>query len=139
MQANVLQLDYQDTLRYALGFEWYATKNLTLRLGFAYDETPIRSANFRTPRIPDSNRYFLSAGLRWSPTRFMDIDVGYAHLFVQDPIVDFTASQGPELRGTFDAAVDIVSAAVTFRWGGPREAGQPAPQPPGKEVVGYRK
>ena len=133
--SNVLQLDYQDTLRYAIGFEWYATKNLTLRLGFAYDETPIRSANFRTPRIPDSNRYFLSAGLRWSPTHFMDIDVGYAHLFVQNPTVDFTDSQGHELRGSFDSAVDIVSAAVTFRWGGPREA----PQPAGKEPVGYSK
>jgi long-chain fatty acid transport protein len=70
----------------------------------------------------------LSAGLRWSPTRFMDLDVGYAHLFVQDPTVDFTDSQGHEIEGKFDAAVDIVSASVTFRWGGPR----PAAQPPGK-------
>jgi long-chain fatty acid transport protein len=137
--SNVLELNYQDSLRYAIGLEWYATKSLTLRLGFAYDETPIRNANFRTPRIPDSNRYFLSAGLRWSPTRFMDIDIGYAHLFVLDPIVDFTDSQGHELRGRFDASVDIVGAAVTFRWGGARETVQPGPQPPGKEAVGYRK
>lgn len=137
--SNVLQLNYKDSLRYAVGFEWYATKNFTLRLGFAYDETPIQSENFRTPRIPDNNRYFLSAGFRWSPTRFMDIDVGYAHLFVEDPTVDFTDSQGHELRGKFDAAVDVVSAAVTFRWGGSRESAQPVSQPPGKEVVGFRK
>jgi long-chain fatty acid transport protein len=137
--SSVLQLNYKDALRYAVGFEWYATKNFTLRLGLAYDETPIQSASFRTPRIPDSNRYFLSTGLRWSPTRFMDIDVGYAHLFVQDPTVDFNDGEGHELRGKFDSAVDIVSASVTFRWGGPRETPQPVPQPPGKEVVGYRK
>ena len=83
-------LNYQDALRYAVGFEWYATKNFTLRLGFAYDETPIPSADFRTPRIPDNNKYFLSAGFRWSPFRFMDIDVGYAHLFVPDPQVNVT-------------------------------------------------
>jgi long-chain fatty acid transport protein len=134
---NVLQLDYEDSLRYAIGFEWYATKNFTLRLGFAYDETPIQSANFRTPRIPDNNRYFLSAGLRWSPTRFMDIDVGYAHLFVENPTVDFTDSQGHQLRGKFDAAVDVVSAALTFRWGGLRETAQS--QPSVKEVVDFRK
>jgi long-chain fatty acid transport protein len=137
--SNVLELNYKDTLRYAIGLEWYATKSLTFRLGFAYDETPVRSANFRTPRIPDNNRYFLSAGLRWSPTRFMDIDIGYAHLFVQDPTVDFTDSEGHEIRGRFDASADIVSAAVTCRWGGPRETVQPMPQPPGKETVGYRK
>ncbi|MBV9105963.1 MAG: outer membrane protein transport protein [Verrucomicrobia bacterium] len=137
--TTVLQLDYKDALRYAVGFEWYATKNLTLRVGFAYDETPIRSASFRTPRIPDNNRYFVSIGLRWSPTHFMDIDVGYAHLFVQDSTVDFTDTQGHELRGKFDSAVDIVSAAVTFRWGGPKAAAPAAPQLPGKEPVGYSK
>ncbi len=137
--SNVLDLNYKDALRYAIGMEWYATKNLTLRLGFAYDQTPIQGADFRTPRIPDNNRYFVSAGLRWSVTRFMDFDIGYAHLFVQDPTVDFTDGEGHELTGTFDAAVDIVSASVTFRWGGPRESPQLSPEPPGKEAVGYTK
>jgi long-chain fatty acid transport protein len=137
--ATILNLEYRDALRYALGFEWYATRNLTFRLGFAYDETPISSADTRTPRIPDSNRYFVSTGLRWSPTAFLDIDVGYAHLFVQDPLVNVTDNQGHNLRGKFDASVDIVSAAVTFRWGGPREGVLSPPQPPGKEIASYRK
>jgi len=132
---NVLKANYDDTLRYSAGFEWYARKNLTLRLGFAYDETPIESAMFRSPRIPDNNRYFLAAGLRWSPTHFMDLDVGYAHLFVQDAGVDFTDAQGHDLRGKLDAAVDIASAAVTFRWGG----SLPIVQSSGKDVFGYNK
>ena len=118
--TTVLNINYQDALRYAVGFEWYACKNLTLRTGFAYDETPIRSPEFRTPRIPDNNRYFVSGGLRWSPKSWMDIDVGYAHLFVAEPRSNFTDSQGHALIGTYDAQVDIVSASVTLRWGGPR-------------------
>jgi long-chain fatty acid transport protein len=47
--SNVLEINYDDALRYAVGFEWYATKKLTLRTGFAYDETPIKSPDFRTP------------------------------------------------------------------------------------------
>ena len=133
--SNVLDLKYDDAMRYSVGLEWYATKDLTLRLGFAYDETPIQSDQFRTPRIPDNNRYFLGTGLRWSPTHFMDLDAGYAHLFVQEAGVDFTDSQGHELRGKLDAAVDIVSAAVTFRWGGPR----PMVQSAGQEMPGYKK
>jgi long-chain fatty acid transport protein len=132
---NVLKLNYEDAMRYSAGFEWYARKDLTIRLGFAYDETPIRSPGFRSPRIPDNNRYFLAAGVRWSPTHFMDLDVGYAHLFVQDAGVDFTDAQGHDLRGKFDAAINIVSAAVTFRWGGPH----PILQSSGKEVLGYGK
>jgi long-chain fatty acid transport protein len=132
---SILKANYGDAMRYSTGFEWYARKNLTLRLGFAYDQTPIQSAEFRSPRVPDNNRYFIATGVRWSPTHFMDLDVGYAHLFVQDAGVDFTDSQGHDLRGKIDAAINIVSAAVTFRWGGPR----PIVQASGKEVFGYEK
>jgi long-chain fatty acid transport protein len=132
---TVLPIKYQDTVRASIGGEWYAKKDLTLRLGFAYDETPIRSAELRTPKIPDNNRIFLGTGLCWSPTHSIDVDLGYAHLFVRSPSVDVTDSQGHELRGKFDIGVDIVSAAVTYRWGGPHEITTAT----GKDVLGYKK
>ena len=133
--ASILEINYDDAFRYAVGFEWYATKALTLRAGFAYDETPIKSPEFRTPRIPDDNRYFLSAGAKWSLTHCLDVDVAYAHLFVDQPEVDLIDSQGHQLRGNYDASVDIVSAALTLRWGGAREHVPTS----SKEVAGYRK
>jgi long-chain fatty acid transport protein len=136
--TTVLNINYQDATRYALGFEWYACKSLTLRTGVAYDETPIRSAEFRTPRIPDNNRVFFSVGAKWSPRDWMDIDVGYAHLFVDDPPSNFTDNQGHQLIGTYQAQVDIVSASVTLKWGGPRETTQTYAKD-SKEVRSYRK
>lgn len=133
--SSVLEINYEDALRYAVGFEWYVCPSLTLRTGFAYDETPIRSEEFRTPRIPDNNRYFVSAGMRWAATHSIDVDLAYAHLFVSDPNVDLLDTQGHELIGAFDANVNIVSASLTLRWGGPRESGQTS----GKDVAGYRK
>ena len=118
---NVLNINYEDSYRYALGFEWYACKALTLRIGAAYDETPIQSAEFRTPRIPDNNRRWLTFGAKYSPRDWLDLDVGYAHIFVSTPHSDFTDSQGHELIGVYDAHVDIVSASATIKWGGPRE------------------
>ena len=119
--TNVLAINYDDAMRYAIGFEWYACKSLTLRTGFAYDETPIQSAELRTPRIPDNNRYWLSFGAKYSPRDWLDLDVGYAHLFVDEPRSNFTDNQGHQLIGAYDAHVDIVSASVTIKWGGPRE------------------
>lgn len=136
--ANVLVINYDDANRYAVGLEYYATKCFTLRTGFAYDETPIQSAELRTPRIPDNNRYFLSAGAGWKATRWIDLDIGYAHLFVQDPDTNVTDSQGHNLRGVYDASVDIVSASVTYHWGGRREI-EPLASKDSKEVSGYRK
>ncbi len=133
--ASVLNINYDDAFRYAVGFEYYPTSRLTLRTGFAYDQTPIKSAEFRTPRIPDNNRYFVSVGCTWSVTDYLDLDLAYAHLFVQQPDAIFLDSQGHLLRGNYDASVDIVSTALTFRWGGPREVAPTS----SKEIPGYRK
>jgi long-chain fatty acid transport protein len=97
----------------------------------------VRSAETRTPRIPDNDRYFVSAGLRWQPYSFVAVDVGYAHLFMQDPTVNFTDNLGHNLRGKFDVGIDVVSAAITFLWGGPKPSPELAPS--GKSPVGYAK
>ena len=119
--ANVLNINYDDAMRYSAGFEWYASKKVTLRVGGAYDETPIQSPELRTPRIPDNNRYWLTFGAKYSPKDWLDLDVGYAHIFVDEPISNFTDTQGHQLIGTYEAHVDIISASVTIKWGGPRE------------------
>ncbi len=133
--TSVLELDYNNAVRYSAGLEWYATPKLTLRAGIAYDETPIKGPEFRTPRIPDNNRYFLSTGLKWSVANFMDFDIGYAHLFVNQPDAELLDTQGHLLQGNYDASVNIVSASLTFRWGGPREVAPIS----SKETSGYRK
>jgi long-chain fatty acid transport protein len=119
--TNVLNIKYDDAYRYSVGLEWYACKNLTLRTGVAYDETPIQSGELRTPRIPDNNRVWLAFGAKYSPKDWLDLDVAYTHIFVEDPNSNFTDSQGHQLIGDYDAHVDIVSASVTIKWGGPRE------------------
>ncbi len=123
--GQALNLGYDDAVRYSIGFEWYFNQCFTFRLGFAYDETPIKSASFRDPRIPDNNRYVVATGFQWKPTRDIAIDIGYQHLFVDDPTVNITDNVGGvplhNLRGVFDASVDIVSASITYSWGGPRE------------------
>src|SRR5258708_20558319 len=68
---------------------------------------------------------------------YLAFDVGYAHLFIPDPQVNFSDGQGHILRGKYDTSIDILSASVTLLWGGPREAA--APETPGKQPISYRK
>ena len=136
--TDVHYLRYKDAYRYSAGLEWYATKQLTLRTGFAYDETPVKSATLRSPRVPDNNRYFLAAGLQYKPLPCLAFDVAYAHLFIPDSQVDFNDGQGHILRGKYyDGSSDIISASVTLLWGGPKET--PGPETPGKQPVTYQK
>src|SRR3981189_2916863 len=100
-------------------------------------KTPTKTASLRDPRIPDNNRYFLSAGLQYKPLPYLALDVAYAHLFLPDPQVDFNDGQGHILRGKYDNRLDSLGASVAFLWGGPREGA--VPETPGKQPVSYRK
>jgi long-chain fatty acid transport protein len=113
-------LNYANSVRLAVGLEWFATHSLTCRCGFAYDQTPVTSPSYRIPLLPDNDEYTLSIGLRWSPIRFFDIDCGYAHTFIPHGASDVADSQGHVFQGRFSTASNLVSLGATVHWGGPR-------------------
>jgi long-chain fatty acid transport protein len=120
---GITTLKWDDTYRFALGAVFQPQGNpWTYRAGIAYDQTPVPSAEYRTPRIPDEDRVWLAVGLSYKATDAVTLDFGYAHLFVDDPKLDKTLeSTCPAvgenclrgaLKGTYDAAVDLVSLQV---------------------------
>lgn len=117
---GVTTLKWDDSYRFALGAVFQPQGNpWTYRAGIAYDQTPVPSAEYRTPRIPDDDRVWLALGLSYKATDAVTVDFGYAHLFVDDPKID-KPLPGPggenlargALKGTYDAAVDLVSLQV---------------------------
>lgn len=112
---NELELEYDDTVRVALGATWETGGDWTWRGGLAFDEAPQTDARFVTPRIPDADRTWLSAGFSYALARNRSIDVGYAHLFVDDVSVD-SVEQGNRLRGDFEASVDIFGVHSNWRF-----------------------
>lgn len=70
---------WKDAWTFALGQEYYANENWTFRAGTAWDQSPNANNNFRTNRIPDADRIWLSAGASYT-TGNHQIDFGYAFL-----------------------------------------------------------
>jgi long-chain fatty acid transport protein len=121
-----LVFEYDDSWRVSLGVNYRASERWTLRGGVAWDETPVQD-EFRTVRLPDEDRYWLAFGARWKATAKLALDVGYAHLFVDDPQVNVTRSQlsptgsgadapgtSSTVQGSYDSAVDILSVQLTY-------------------------
>ncbi len=71
---------WKDAWNVALGEDYYLNNNWTLRAGVAYDQSPSRSNTYRTNRIPDTDRVWLSLGASYQKDNYQ-IDFGYAHLF----------------------------------------------------------
>lgn len=78
-----LDVDYKwkDAWTFALGQDYYLNDNWTLRAGLAWDQSPTPSNTYRTNRIPDSDRLWVSAGFSYM-TGNHEFDFGYAHLFM---------------------------------------------------------
>ena len=111
---------WDDTWRYSLGATFQATNTLLLRTGVAYDETPITD-EYRTPRVPGEDRYWVSIGAGYQFSDSITMDLAYAHLFVDDSKMEKYATNPEDAgRGTvvgeFDNSVDIVSVGFTYKF-----------------------
>lgn len=103
---NVTEEEWEDSWFFAVGSTYQATDTVTLRAGVAYDQSPVKN-KFRTPRIPDSDRYWLSLGAGWQPLSWVDIDGSFTYIQVEDSEVDLAASDtGNEARGNLEASYD---------------------------------
>jgi long-chain fatty acid transport protein len=109
--------NWRDTWRFGLGANYRMSGPWTLRFGVAYDQTPTNDT-FRNPRVPDESRTWLALGAQYRISKAGAIDVGYAHLFFDDPSINMSgppvitpaqAAGRGSLRGNFDAKVDILS------------------------------
>ena len=111
--------DWDDSNRYSFGLDYQYSDKMILRTGVALDETPVPSAERRTPRLPGNDRTWLSFGLTYLINPQFTVDVGYSHLFVDDAKIknvyesDF-ATLEHTLEGEYEADVDILSAQLNW-------------------------
>jgi long-chain fatty acid transport protein len=123
---SVAVWDYDDSFRYALGTEFAPSRTWTFRAGAAYDETPIPSNSLRSPRVPGNDRTWLTLGMTYRYTPNLSFDLGYAHLFVDDPKLNGVSDNhiptsgqttgSHSLSGEYDASVDMLSAQVNWKF-----------------------
>ena len=114
-----LDLDYANSNRYSIGVHYKPNNKWIYRGGLALDETPIRSAEQTTARIPGSDRTWLSFGVGYAPAADWSLDFGYSHLFISDTRINSntgSSSSGATLTGDYESSVDILSAQVNFNF-----------------------
>ena len=105
---------WKDTWRVSLGASYHYNEAWTARTGLAFDQAPVQDA-YRTVRIPDANRTWLSFGGQYKPDKSDAIDFGYAHLFVSNAPLSQNAAVNTDLAGkgyllgSYNNSVDILS------------------------------
>ncbi|HED18452.1 MAG TPA: hypothetical protein ENI74_02995 [Gammaproteobacteria bacterium] len=110
---TVVDENWNDVWRYSLGVDFRVNSAWTLRAGTAFDKSPISDSN-RTARIPGEDRIWASAGVGYQMTQSIGIDVGYSHLFIDDPKLRENSPTTGTLTGDYKADVNIISAQLVW-------------------------
>jgi long-chain fatty acid transport protein len=109
--AGAFVFDFDDTWRASVGANYRLDKAWTLKVGVAYDQTPVPSAEARTVRLPDSDRYWLSAGAKYQLSRAGAIDAGYTFVKARDAQINNNQGLGATgaglVNGEYKADVHI--------------------------------
>jgi long-chain fatty acid transport protein len=126
----ILPFQYSDGFFYSIGGEYVIDQNLTVRAGFAYEQTPITD-RVRTPRLPDNDRFWYSVGASYKPAVFpsMTVDLAYSFIDVESTPINISATSGNPwfgAAGTYignvDSSVHLLSLAVRFQFAPPPPA-----------------
>lgn len=107
--------NWHDTWRLALGANYRLNDRWLLRGGVAYDQTPVRDA-YRTVRIPDNDRRWVSVGARYQVSPALKVDLAYTHIFTDTTPINETLAPGSTLTGNYDSAVDIASIQLVWNY-----------------------
>ena len=113
-----LSFNFEDTYRIGLGASYQYNEQVKTRFGIAYDKTPVQHNVDRTMTLPDSDRTWLSFGVKYSLSKMSSIDVGYSHIFFANADTARAVTTGfpagpivtrQTIRGSFDTSADILS------------------------------
>ena len=107
--------NWEDTFRFGLGVNYLPSDKLTLRTGVAYDPTPVQE-EFRTARIPDSDRIWLAFGSSYQISNSFGLDFAYVHIFSADSSINNSTPAGGNLDGEFESNADILSLGLNWKF-----------------------
>ena len=116
--AQVLDTDFKDAWRVALGANYQLNNAWKLKYGIAYDQTPVRGATTRLVSLPDNDRVWLSFGAQWVPDKAQKIDLGVAYIHVRDSKIrndqtSVTPSRG-YVAGEYSGNIWVLGAQYSY-------------------------
>jgi long-chain fatty acid transport protein len=117
-----IEENWQDTVAVAIGANYQLNDDWLLRTGYANDQSPV-SNSYRTARVPDNDRQWLSAGVNYRINQDVDVDFAFSYLFFEDTKVneydrnlDGSVKEGSSnLQGTYSMDAIAYSLQVNYK------------------------
>jgi long-chain fatty acid transport protein len=117
-----LPFEWHDSWFFSGGVEFAVNDRTILRSGVAYEESPVQNPVERSPRLPDTNRVWLSIGATRNISSTMTLNLAYSHVFFEAGSMDRTTEfpvGDVRFLGSGEADVDLVALSLNIKFGSP--------------------
>ena len=120
---DVTEEGWKNTMFYSLGAIWKLSPVWSAKAGVAYDRSPVDNQD-RTPRIPDSDRTWISAGLGWALSGDTTVDFGATQIFAPSVSLGLESTSSPSspnyfrgnLSGTYKVGITVFALSARHRF-----------------------
>ena len=114
--------NWKDVWSFAVGASYKYSDQLTLKAGYAFDQSPVKD-EYRTARIPDSNRNWLTVGAKYTFAKDWTVDAAYGYMIAAKANINEVAHNSAgdanpaiSLTGDYKLRAHVFSASLTKRF-----------------------
>lgn len=106
---------WRDTNFYAIGTSYMLDEQWKLRLGLAYDQSAV-SVKHRTPRIPDTDRVWYSAGLSYQYNEHLSFNAAYTYMYAHKSHLDtsLTGNAGRNVTAEYTNSIKVFAFGLNY-------------------------
>lgn len=106
---------WRDTNFYAVGTSVMLDEQWKLRLGLAYDQSAVKLEH-RTPRIPDSDRFWLTAGLGYKYNEHLSFNLAYTYIAARKARLDtsLTGNDGRHVTANYHNSIQAFAFGLSY-------------------------
>lgn len=117
-----IEENWHDTVAVAVGVNYQLNDDWLLRSGYANDQSPV-SNTYRTARVPDNDREWISAGFNYRINQDIDVDFAFSYLFFADTQIDeydrnldgSVKDNSPNLKGNYSMDAMAYSLQLNYK------------------------
>lgn len=108
---------WRDTNFYAIGTSVMLDEQWKLRLGLAYDQSAV-TLKHRTPRIPDSDRFWMTAGLGYHYNEHLDFNFAYTYIAARKARLDtsLTGNDGHDVTANYHNSIQAFAFGLSYNF-----------------------
>ena len=114
--------NWRNTYKVGFGGSYQLSEPLQLRAGIAFDKSPVKNADYRMNSLPDGNRIWFSAGMKYNIGKNHVVDAAYTHIHINNTSYRTAKASGSDVdsKGASSAhfrnKADIIGLQYTYKF-----------------------